>query len=69
MTKTLKVEGMMCEHCEKHVKDALMALEGVDDAVVDHKAGTAVVTISGEVADEALCKAVSEEDYKVVDII
>lgn len=68
MTKTLKVEGMMCGHCEAHVKKALEAIEGVENAVADHKAGTAVVTLSAEVADEVLCKAVEEQDYKVVGI-
>ena len=68
MTKTLKLEGMMCGHCEAHVKKALEAIEGVENAVADHKAGTAVVTLSAEVADEVLCKAVEEQDYKVVGV-
>ncbi len=68
MTKTLKVEGMMCEHCEARVKKALEALEGVSGAVADHNAGTAVVTLSGEVADDVLKKAVEDQDYTVTGI-
>lgn len=65
MTKTLKVEGMMCEHCEARVKKALEALEGVESAVADHNAGTAVVKLSADVSDEILAAAVEEQDYKV----
>ena len=68
MTKTLQVEGMMCEHCEARVKKVLEALEGVTEAVADHTAGTAVVTLSGEVSDEALKSAVEAQDYKVLGI-
>ncbi|MCR4926358.1 MAG: heavy metal translocating P-type ATPase [Lachnospiraceae bacterium] len=68
MTKTLKVEGMMCEHCEAHVKKALEALTGVEKAVADHNAGTAVVTLSADVADDVLKKAVEDQDYKVVSV-
>ena len=68
MTKTLKVEGMMCEHCEAHVKKALEALAGVEKAVADHNAGTAVVTLSADVADDVLKKAVEDQDYKVVSV-
>ena len=67
-TKTLKVEGMMCGHCEKTVKKALEALEGVTEAQVSHEAGTAVVTLAGEVSDDVLKKAVEDKDYKVLDI-
>ena len=66
MTKTLKVEGMMCEHCEARVKKALEAIEGVESAVADHNAGTAVVTLSADVADEILKEAVEAQDYKVL---
>ena len=66
MTKTLKVEGMMCEHCEARVKKALEAIEGVESAVADHNAGTAVVTLSADVADEVLKEAVEAQDYKVL---
>ena len=66
MTKTLKVEGMMCEHCEARVKKALEAVPGVESAVADHTAGTAVVTLSAPVPDEALRAAVEAQDYKVI---
>ena len=68
MTKTLKVEGMMCEHCEARVKKALEAVAGVESAVADHNANTAVVTLNAEVADEVLKKAVEDQDYKVLGI-
>ena len=67
-TKTLKVEGMMCEHCEARVKKALEAVAGVESAVADHNANTAVVTLNAEVADEVLKKAVEDQDYKVLGI-
>ena len=65
MTRTLKVEGMMCMRCEARVKKALEALPGVESAVADHAAGTAVVTLSAPVADEALRAAVEAQDFKV----
>ena len=68
MTKTLKIEGMMCGHCEASVKKALEAVDGVSEAVVSHEAGTAVVTFSGDVAEEVLQKAVEDKDYKVLSI-
>lgn len=68
MTKTLQVEGMMCEHCEARVKKALEAIEGVENAVADHQANTAVVTLRTDVADDVLRKAVEEQDYKVLGI-
>ncbi len=68
MTKTLKVEGMMCEHCEARVKKALEAVAGVENAAVDHKAGTAVVTLSADVTDDELSNAVTAQDYKVLSI-
>lgn len=68
MTKTLKVEGMMCMHCEARVKKALEAVPGVESAVADHSAGTAVVTLNTPVADEALKAAVEAQDYKVLGI-
>ena len=68
MTKTLKVEGMMCEHCEARVKKALEAVAGVESAVADHNANTAVVTLSAEVSDDVLKKAVEDQDYKVLGI-
>ena len=68
MTKTLKVEGMTCSMCEKHVRKALEALDGVDSAVVSHESGTAVVTLSGGIADDVLKKAVEAEEYAVTGI-
>ena len=68
MTKTLKVEGMMCEHCEARVRKALEAVAGVESAVADHNANTAVVTMSSEVPDDVLRKAVEDQDYKVMGI-
>ena len=68
MKKTLKVEGMMCGHCEARVKKALEALSEVDEAVVSHEAGTAIVTLNAEVADDVLKNAVEAQDYKVTGI-
>ncbi len=68
MTKTLKVEGMMCGHCEARVKKALEAVPGVESAVADHNANTAVVTLNADVADDVLKKAVEDQDYKVLGI-
>lgn len=66
MEKTLKVEGMMCGHCEAHVKSALEALDGVTEANVSHESGTAVVTLSKEVADDDLKAVIEAEGYKVL---
>ena len=68
MKKTLKVEGMMCGHCEARVKKALEALPEVDEAVVSHEVGTAIVTLNAEVADDVLKNAVEAQDYKVTGI-
>ncbi len=68
MKKTLTIEGMMCNHCENTVKKALEALEGVQEAQVSHESGTAVVTLSADVADEALKSAVEAKDYKVLKV-
>ena len=69
ITKTLSIEGMMCEHCEKRVKKALEKLDGVKEAAVSHEAGNAVVSFEGEaVDDDVLKKAVEDEDYKVISI-
>ena len=68
MTKTMKIEGMMCGHCEATVKKALEAIDGVNSAEVSHEAGTAVVELSEEVQDEVLQKAVEDKDYKVLSI-
>lgn len=68
MTKTLKIEGMMCGHCEGRVKKALESLSGVDSASVSHESGSAEVTLSSDVSDEDLKKAVEAQDYKVTSI-
>ena len=68
MQKTMKIEGMMCPHCEAAVKKALEALDGVEAAEVSHEAGTAVVSMSADVADAALKEAVEAKDYKVMGI-
>ena len=68
MTKTMKIEGMMCGHCEARVKKTLEALAGVDSAEVSREAGTAVVTLNEEVSDDVLKKAVEDQDYKVLEI-
>ena len=68
MKKTMKIEGMMCGHCESRVKKALEAIEGVTEAKVSHEEGDAVVVFAGDVSDEALKKAVEDQDYSVVSI-
>ncbi|MBR4446761.1 MAG: heavy-metal-associated domain-containing protein [Solobacterium sp.] len=65
MKKTLNVEGMMCEHCEARVKKALEKVDGVVCAAADKDAGTAVVELSKDVADDILIKAVEDQDYTV----
>ena len=67
MKKTLKITGMMCAHCQQHVKDALDKIEGVK-ANVDYKSGTAVVKLSGDVSDDTLKNAVKEQAYEVIEI-
>ena len=68
MTKTMKIEGMMCGHCEARVKKVLEALPEVDAAEVSHEAGTAVVTLNADIAGDVLKKAVEDQDYKVLGI-
>ena len=68
MVKTIKIEGMMCGHCEAAVKKSLEAVENVSSAEVSHEKGTAVVTLVGEVADDVLKKAVEDKDYKVLSV-
>lgn len=68
MTKTISIKGMMCGHCEASVKKALEELDGVTDAVVSHEKGTAVVTLSSDVPDDVLKKAVEDRDYTVTGI-
>ncbi|MBF1001089.1 MAG: heavy metal translocating P-type ATPase [Lachnospiraceae bacterium] len=67
-TRTMKIEGMMCGHCEARVKKALEALPGVESAEVSHEKGEALVHLSGQESDEALKKAVEEQDYIVKEI-
>lgn len=68
MTKTIHIEGMMCGHCEAHVKKALEAIDGVAEAQASHEKGTAVITLTADVADDVLTKAVEEQDYKVISV-
>ena len=68
MTKTMEIKGMMCGHCEARVKKTLEAIDGVTEAVVSHESGTAVVTMSSEVADDVLKNAVEAQDYEVTEI-
>lgn len=68
MKKTIKIEGMMCGHCEARVKKALEALDGVTGAEVSHTAGTAIVALDAEVEDAVLKNAVEAQDYTVVSV-
>lgn len=68
MTKTMRIEGMMCGHCEATVKKALESLDGVTEARVNHEDGTAIVTLSKEVSDALLVKTVEDKDYKVLSV-
>jgi Cu2+-exporting ATPase len=68
MEKTMNIEGMMCGHCEARVKKALEALAEVEEAVVSHESGTAVVKLNAEISDEQLKNAVEAQDYKVTGI-
>lgn len=68
MQKTMKIEGMMCAHCEAAVKKCLEEIEGVETAQVSHEAGTAVVNLTDSVSNDVLRKAVEEKDYKVVSV-
>ena len=68
MTRTMKIEGMMCQHCEARVKKVLEALPEVAEAVVSHEAGTAVVTLSAELANDVLKKTVEDQDYAVLSV-
>ena len=64
MKKTVKVEGMMCPHCEASVKKALEAIDGIDEAVVSHEKGTAEITLSKDVETDVIQKAIEDRDYK-----
>lgn len=67
MEITMKIEGMMCPHCEAHVKKALEGVAEVREAIVSHKDGTAIVTLDADVAPATLKKAVEEQGYKVIE--
>ena len=64
--RTIKIKGMMCEHCENRVKNALEALDGVENAQVSHTSGTAIISISNSVDDKAIKNAVEQAGYKVI---
>ena len=68
MQKTMKIEGMMCPHCEARVKKTLEGIEGVEVAEVSHVSGTAVVTLSAPVTNDTLRQAVEAQEYKVLGI-
>ena len=68
MTKTMKIDGMMCHHCEAHVKKALEASDGVESAAANYENGTAVITLTKDVADAVLKEAVEAQDYAVLGI-
>lgn len=68
MTKTMKIEGMMCGHCEARVKKCLESLDQVAEALVSHEAGTAVLTLNAEISDDILRQTVEAQDYKVLSV-
>ena len=68
MERTMKIEGMMCGHCEARVKKTLEAIDGVVEATVSHKSGTAIVKLDSDVDNAILKKAVEDQDYTVVSI-
>lgn len=68
MTKTMKIEGMMCKHCEARVKKTLENLPEVEEAVVSHEAGTAVLTLNADIANDTLKAVIEEQDYQVLGI-
>jgi Cu2+-exporting ATPase len=68
LTWTLRIEGMMCHHCENAVKSALEALPQVTEAIADHEAGIATITLTAPVEEEVLQKAIADEDYKLLEI-
>ena len=69
MTKTMKIEGMMCGHCEMHTKKALEALDGVISAEVSQTEGTAIITLEKDISDDVLKQAVEEQGYQVTGIL
>ena len=65
MEKVFEVKGMMCHHCENHVKKALEAIDGVTEAIASHTEGKVTVKLSGDVADDVIKSAIVEEGYEV----
>ena len=68
MTKTMKIDGMMCKHCEARVKKILEGIDGVVEAEVSHEKGTAIVTLAKDVDNSVLKNAIEAQDYPVIDI-
>ena len=68
MEKVIKIEGMMCPHCEARVKKILEEIDGVSSALTSHKEGTAKVTLTNDVSDEVFTKVITDNGYKVIDI-
>jgi len=68
MKETVRIEGMMCPHCEASVKKALEAIDGIESAEVSHEKGTAEITLSKEVAAEVIQQAVEAKDYKFISV-
>ena len=68
MTKTMKIEGMMCKHCEARVKKILEGIDGVVEAEVSHEKGTAIVTLAKDVDNSVFKNAIEAQDYPVIDI-
>ena len=68
MNKTMKITGMMCGHCSGRVKKVLEAMAEVDEAIVSHEEGTAILTLNAEVADDILKQTVEAEGYEVTEI-
>ena len=68
MEKIIKIEGMMCPHCEARVKKVLEETEGVIKAIVSHTNGTAIVSMTSALSDELLAKVITDNGYKVIDI-
>ena len=67
MKKLMKIEGMMCPHCEAHVRNALLAIDGVTEVVASHEQKKATITLSHDVADEVLKAAIREQGYAVIE--
>ncbi len=67
-SKTIKIEGMMCGHCEARVKKALSELPEVSEAIVSHEKGNAIIKLSSEISDDKIKKTIEEQGYTVVDI-